>query len=437
MSVYNLPNSVADRNMLLCLGRYGARVLAHVWPRIGFEDLQRQILRPSLPSLARLTAGSVLVPQSDGSILYGAPCGTGWDNSLYRSLDHQGIRDGCTGTTEPEWLSQLKQVLKERHLIGATDPPTGRSSYFRTALEAEQELGDWLVRAAHGVRNDADAGGSEANRFVVYIIASLADPESSALLWPAVMILRQALGSYLPLKIIGLLSTGIYANTERRQSEAAVHAALQQAAVLAREVGSIAVEIFVILVGIGFLLLEAPRIAAVIRQRLGAESSPYRHLAQSGRLLIDYVVVRTKVNLITGVGTGLFLAVLGVDFAVLWGFIAFVLSYVPYIGLVVAAIPPTLLALIEFGPAGAVAVIAAVALIDAAAENLVLPRMAGRDLNLSPFVVLFSVVFWGLIFGAVGVFLAIPLTIAVKLFLESWDETRWIGELLGAGEQRR
>jgi len=211
----------------------------------------------------------------------------------------------------------------------------------------------------------------------------------------------------------------------------------QQVAGIARQVGSITVDAFIVFVGIGFLLLEAPRIAAVIRQRLGAESSPYRHLAQSGRLLIDYVVVRTKVNLITGVGTGLFLAVLGVDFAVLWGFIAFVLSYVPYIGLVVAAIPPTLLALIEFGPAGAVAVIAAVALIDAAAENLVLPRMAGRDLNLSPFVVLFSVVFWGLIFGAVGVFLAIPLTIAVKLFLESWDETRWIGELLGAGEQRR
>jgi predicted PurR-regulated permease PerM len=210
---------------------------------------------------------------------------------------------------------------------------------------------------------------------------------------------------------------------------------VQQAAVLAREVGSIAVEIFVILVGIGFLLLEAPRIAAVVRRHLGAESPPYRHLVESGRLLIEYVVVRTKVNLITGTGTALFLAVLGVDFALLWGFVAFVLSFVPYIGLVVAAIPPTLLALIAFGPAGAVAVIAAVALIDAAAENLVLPRMAGRDLNLSPFVVLFSVVFWGIIFGVVGVLLAIPLTIAVKLFLESWDETRWIGEIMGAGEE--
>ncbi|MCE5338767.1 MAG: AI-2E family transporter [Methanomicrobiaceae archaeon] len=210
---------------------------------------------------------------------------------------------------------------------------------------------------------------------------------------------------------------------------------IQQAAELARQIGSITFDAFIVFVAIGFLLLEAPRLAATLRRRLGPGSSPYRHLTQSGRLLVEYVVVRTKVNLVTGVGTGLFLALLGIEFAALWGFVAFVLSYVPYIGLVAAAIPPTLLALIDFGPAGAVAVIAAVALIDAAAENLVLPRMAGRELNLSPFVVLFSVVFWGLILGAVGVFLAIPLTIAVKLFLESWEETRWIGELMGAGDR--
>jgi len=211
---------------------------------------------------------------------------------------------------------------------------------------------------------------------------------------------------------------------------------IQQAAGLARQIGSITFDAFIVFVAIGFLLLEAPRFAATLRRRLGTESSPYQHLTQSGRLLIEYVVVRTKVNLVTGVGTGLFLYVLGVEFAALWGFVAFVLSYVPYIGLVAAAIPPTLLALIEYGPVGALAVIVAVALIDAAAENLVLPRMAGRELNLSPFVVLFSVVFWGLILGTVGVFLAIPLTIAVKLFLESWEETRWIGELMGAGDPR-
>lgn len=212
---------------------------------------------------------------------------------------------------------------------------------------------------------------------------------------------------------------------------------IQEIAGLAQQVGTLVFDAVIVAIAIGFLLLEAPRLGAGLARYLGADSPPFQRLSQSGRLLIDYVVVRTKVNLITGVGTGLFLTILGVDFAVLWGFIAFVLSYVPYIGLIAAAIPPTLLALVEYGPVGAIAVIAAIALIDAAAENLILPRMAGRDLDLSPFVVLFSVIFWGFILGAVGVFLAIPLTIAVKLFLESWEETRWIGELMGAGDRRK
>ncbi|HOB17432.1 MAG TPA: AI-2E family transporter [Candidatus Methanoculleus thermohydrogenotrophicum] len=211
---------------------------------------------------------------------------------------------------------------------------------------------------------------------------------------------------------------------------------IQQAAGLARHVGSIAFDAFLVFIAIGFLLIEAPRIVAGLERHLGAESSLYRHFSQSGQFLIEYVVVRTKVNLVTGVGTGLFLYIFGVEFAALWGFVAFVLSYVPYIGLVAAAIPPTLLALVAIGPLGAVTVIIAIALIDAAAENLVFPQIASRGLNLSPFVVLFSVVFWGLILGAVGVFLAIPLTIAVKLFLESWEETRWIGELMDAGDRR-
>lgn len=211
---------------------------------------------------------------------------------------------------------------------------------------------------------------------------------------------------------------------------------IQQAAGLARHLGTITFDAFLVFIAIGFLLLEAPRLVTGLQRRLGAKSSLYQHFSQSGRFLIEYVVVRTKVNLVTGVGTGVFLAIIGIEFAALWGFVAFVLSYVPYIGLVAAAIPPTLLALVEIGPVGAVTVIIAIALIDAAAENLIFPQIASRGLNLSPFVVLFSVVFWGLILGAVGVFLAIPLTIAVKLFLESWEETRWIGELMDAGDRR-
>ncbi len=211
---------------------------------------------------------------------------------------------------------------------------------------------------------------------------------------------------------------------------------IQQMAGLARQIGDIAFDAFIVAIATGFLLAETPRFAAALARRLGPESPPYRHLMQSGRLLIEYVVVRTKVNMVTGIGTGLSLAIIGVEFAPLWGFVAFILSYVPYVGLVVAAIPPTLLALVRYGPAGAIAVIVAITLVDAIAENLVFPQIASRGLDLSPFIVIFSVIFWAFILGAVGVFLAIPLTIAVKLFLESWEETGWIGEMMSVGSRK-
>jgi AI-2 transport protein TqsA len=211
--------------------------------------------------------------------------------------------------------------------------------------------------------------------------------------------------------------------------------AIREAAGIAREAGTIAFDAFLVAMAIVFLLLEAPRLAARLRRHLGAGSPLYQHFSQSSQVLIEYTIVRTKVNLITGAGIAIFLYIFGIEFAALWGFVAFVLSYIPYIGLTIAAIPPTLIALAEKGLVGAVTIIIAITIINTIVENLIFPRIASQGLNLSPFIILFSVVFWALILGAVGVFLAIPLTIAVKLFLESWEETRWIGELMDAKDQ--
>ncbi len=211
---------------------------------------------------------------------------------------------------------------------------------------------------------------------------------------------------------------------------------VREVAGIARDAGTIAFDAFLVAMAIVFLLLEAPRLTAGLRRHLGAESPLYQHFSQSGQVLIEYVIVRTKVNLITGVGIAIFLYAYGIEFAVLWGFVAFVLSYIPYIGLTVAAIPPTLIALVEKGLAGAIVIIVAITIINTVGENLVFPRIASQGLNLSAFIILFSVVFWALVLGAVGVFLAIPLTIAVKFFLESWEETRWIGEMMDAKDRQ-
>ncbi|RXE56748.1 transporter [Methanoculleus taiwanensis] len=209
-----------------------------------------------------------------------------------------------------------------------------------------------------------------------------------------------------------------------------------QLAAFFRSLSTAVFDLVLILIGTGFLLLEASRLSTGIEQRLGPKSPLVGRFRQSSRILIDYVVVRTKVNLITGIGVGALLYALGVDFALLWGLLTFVLSYIPYIGLALAALPAAILAWLELGPLAVVIILVGVTIVNFIAESILFPQMAGEGLDLSPFVVLASVIFWGFILGAAGVFLAVPLTLAVKMLLENWHETRWLATLMSGGDRQ-
>jgi predicted PurR-regulated permease PerM len=143
--------------------------------------------------------------------------------------------------------------------------------------------------------------------------------------------------------------------------------------------------------------------------------------------------MKTWISLLTGLLAGLLCAAVGVDFPVLWGVLAFFLNYVPNIGSILAAIPPTLLALLRLGSGSVLAIVVGFVLINNVLGNIVEPRVMGRGLGLSPFAVLLSLVFWGWVLGPVGMLLSIPLTMAVKIAMESGSETRWIAVLLGPG----
>jgi predicted PurR-regulated permease PerM len=129
---------------------------------------------------------------------------------------------------------------------------------------------------------------------------------------------------------------------------------------------------------------------------------------------------------------------LGVDFPVLWGILAFLLSYIPTIGFWLAAIPPTILAFLESGPVVAIIVFLGIVLINGFAENAVKPKYMGRGLDLSPFIVVFSVVFWSAILGPLGAILSIPMTLVVKeLILEMDEQNSWIARMMGAGGEEQ
>lgn len=179
------------------------------------------------------------------------------------------------------------------------------------------------------------------------------------------------------------------------------------------------------------MLSEASGFPHKVRRAFDDPERTFAHFAVFADNLKRYVVIKTAVSLATGVLVGLWLLVQGVDYALLWGTLAFLLNYIPGIGLIIAAVPAVLLALLQFGAGPAALVIAGYVVVNMVMDNVVEPRFMGRGLGLSALVVFLSLVFWGWTLGPVGMVLSVPLTIAAKLALDANEETRWIAVLLG------
>ncbi|PKL59457.1 MAG: hypothetical protein CVV33_07740 [Methanomicrobiales archaeon HGW-Methanomicrobiales-4] len=179
------------------------------------------------------------------------------------------------------------------------------------------------------------------------------------------------------------------------------------------------------------LLLESGGFSHKFRQVLHGHPELLGKMEIFSEILIEYIVIRTKVNLFTGIGFGAALLFFGVEGALLWGIILFVLSYVPYIGFIIAVLPPVLLAFIQINPLTALLIVLVAGIINLFAENFLFPQFAGRGMNLSPAVIFISILFWGFMFGASGALIAVPLTVLLKMALENFPETRWMAMLMG------
>lgn len=147
-----------------------------------------------------------------------------------------------------------------------------------------------------------------------------------------------------------------------------------------------------------------------------------------------YLVVKSGLSVFTGALCGSWVAIAGVDFPLLWGLLAFLLNYIPTLGMFIATIPPVIVALIQFGPGSALLVLAGYLVINFTLGNLVEPRIMGRALGLSPLVVFLSMVFWGWLWGPIGALLGVPLTMAIKIGLASSPDLRWAAVLLGSSD---
>jgi predicted PurR-regulated permease PerM len=144
------------------------------------------------------------------------------------------------------------------------------------------------------------------------------------------------------------------------------------------------------------------------------------------------MVIKTVISLIAGITIALWLYILGVGFPILWGFVAFLLHFIPNLGQIMAAIPAMLLAFIQLGMGPAALAGAGYLVVGFILGNVVEPRLMGRKLGLSTLVVFLSLIFWGSLLGPIGVILCIPFTMTMKFAFQSNESTRWIAVLLGS-----
>lgn len=190
-----------------------------------------------------------------------------------------------------------------------------------------------------------------------------------------------------------------------------------------------------ILMTTAFFLVEA----TVIRRKVHSvaeDSDP--DVQRSLRLnqdLRQYMVINAGVGLLAAVINVILLAIIGVDFALLWGVLSFFMSFIPSVGFLISVIPPALMALIQFGFTEMLIVIVAYIIINFLVDNVIKPRFIEEGVNISATVTFLSLILWGWVLGPIGAILAVPMAIMVQSILNSREETRWLAYMMGTGSE--
>jgi AI-2 transport protein TqsA len=189
---------------------------------------------------------------------------------------------------------------------------------------------------------------------------------------------------------------------------------------------------FLILLTVVFILLEAADLPKKLRIVLKNPERSLSTIEKFSRNANRYLVIKTLVSVVTGLAIWLWLLILGVDYPVLWGTLAFLLNYVPNIGSVLAALPAVFLALVQLGVNSFLLTTFGYVVVNIVLGNIIEPKLMGKGLNLSTLVVFLSLVFWGWVLGPIGMILSVPLTRLATIALESFEKTRGLAFMLGS-----
>lgn len=224
---------------------------------------------------------------------------------------------------------------------------------------------------------------------------------------------------------------GIHITDEVLLKYVDTNALMNFASSLFTTVSSLLSSTFLILFTIMFILLEASSFPAKIRHINDNPKTSFTQISGFVNDIKRYMIIKMLINLTASSLIIVWLSILGVDFPLLWGFMAFLLLFIPSIGSVIAAIPAILLALVQLGVGTAALTAAGYFAIGTVLGNIIEPKVMGKKFGMSTLVVFLSLIIWGNLLGIVGALLCVPLTMSLKLACEMNEETKWIAVLLG------
>ena len=235
--------------------------------------------------------------------------------------------------------------------------------------------------------------------------------------------------------IAWLENQGIDMSTDSLMAQIDAGQAADVAGTLVASVGSLLSDTAFVLLTTAFIMAEAAGLPRKLQAALGDPEADIERFSGVISDIQEYLSIKTKISMVTGSLAWILCWVVGVDYPVLWGVLAFFLNYIPTLGSIIAAIPPVLLGFVQFGWERSLVLLAGFLLINVIMGNVVEPKVMGKRLGLSSLVVFLSLVFWGWIWGPLGMFLSVPLTMVVKILLEYSDDMKWVAVLLGSAAE--
>ena len=180
------------------------------------------------------------------------------------------------------------------------------------------------------------------------------------------------------------------------------------------------------------MLISSESVIKKFRKRYKQNDHFATQLAAWAENIQRQYLIQTITNLLIAVIVTVTFLLLQIDFAILWGVLTFILAYIPNFGIILASIPPVLIAFIQHGPQTALFTAGAIIVLNIIMDNVVTPRFMGKGLEVPAIVVFLSFIFWTYVFGILGAFLALPITLAIRSVFQESKKTKFLADILSS-----